>query len=500
MIAPPSRLAVTALSLCLSPGCFSQPSTEADTEAAGSSSGPAAEASTSGDDAPAATGEDADSTTDSGSTTGSPVEDAGSSSTGEPDLDEDRDGYPASEDCDDTDPAVNPGATEICNRIDDDCDEVVDFAFDVPDDVETIAEAIAMTRKQGTICVGPGTYDESLQIFKALTIESYDGADATVIEPSDGGRAFGVGPDGDAVTIRGFSLTGGTGTWGTSFSANGAQDVLLQDIVVRDNVVVSEDTACGGMIWAANNARITMRDVVLRDNSMQCTWTSGAVHVASGARAALENVIVTATTATVTNGGSAGVSAVGGDLEMRNVVVSNNHVSASDGAAWVSGAVELIGPGSHHIENVTVFGNSADAGTSAASGAGVDLLGTEEGMLEVVVVNTTSTHNTTLGMNTRAAGFSLEGSEFVDYAFFYSNAFGNTPGDFGDEIANPLGLSGNISVDPQFVDTSNVDSGLWNLTLSAGSELIDAGDPKLLDPDKSASDIGAYGGPAAARW
>jgi len=42
----------------------------------------------------------------------------------EPDLD--ADGFTASFDCDDTDAAVNPGATETCDDIDDDCDGLVD--------------------------------------------------------------------------------------------------------------------------------------------------------------------------------------------------------------------------------------------------------------------------------------------------------------------------------------------------------------------------------------
>ncbi|MCB9779326.1 MAG: lamin tail domain-containing protein [Alphaproteobacteria bacterium] len=48
-------------------------------------------------------------------------------------VDEDGDGYPADEDCDDTNPAVNPGATEVCNDIDDDCDDLVD---DQDDDLD----------------------------------------------------------------------------------------------------------------------------------------------------------------------------------------------------------------------------------------------------------------------------------------------------------------------------------------------------------------------------
>lgn len=43
-----------------------------------------------------------------------------------PDLDSDGDGYVASEDCDDDNASVFPGATEICDGLDNDCDELVD--------------------------------------------------------------------------------------------------------------------------------------------------------------------------------------------------------------------------------------------------------------------------------------------------------------------------------------------------------------------------------------
>ena len=49
-------------------------------------------------------------------------------------VDVDEDGYDSVLDCNDLDPAVNPGATEVCNGRDDNCDTVVDEGFDVDGD------------------------------------------------------------------------------------------------------------------------------------------------------------------------------------------------------------------------------------------------------------------------------------------------------------------------------------------------------------------------------
>jgi hypothetical protein len=86
-----------------------------------------------------------------------------------------------------------------------------------------------------------------------------------------------------------------------------------------------------------------------------------------------------------------------------------------------------------------------------------------------------------------------------DVSMAYCDVFDNDdPSFFG--MVNPIDLYGNIASDPRFADVTNTDPLLWDLHATAGSPLVDAGDPAILDVDGTTSDIGPFGGPLGSSW
>jgi Putative metal-binding motif len=118
------------------------------------------------------------------STVDSPVDDSGTDDTNPP-ADADSDGSPATEDCDDNNPAVKPGAPEICDGLDNNCDTQVDEGLEqttwyMDNDADTYGDnATQMTgcaAPQGSAARG-GDCDDNNAAVNPTALEAADGID-----------------------------------------------------------------------------------------------------------------------------------------------------------------------------------------------------------------------------------------------------------------------------------------------------------------------------------
>jgi N,N-dimethylformamidase beta subunit-like, C-terminal/Putative metal-binding motif/Bacterial Ig domain len=90
--------------------------------------------------------------------------------------DDDRDGYAEPQDCNDANPAVFPGAVEICNGVDDDCDGQTDEPF--PDLGNACSAGVGECHRAGVrVCTGDGTATQCSAVPGTPTSESCDGLD-----------------------------------------------------------------------------------------------------------------------------------------------------------------------------------------------------------------------------------------------------------------------------------------------------------------------------------
>ncbi len=117
--------------------------------------------------------------------------------------DGDGDGWAACEDCDDSDAAVNPDAEELCNRVDDDCDGTIDE----PDAADALTwyadgdgDGYGDLGSTTTACTQPGGY------VAAAYATDCDDTDASV-SPVDPERCNGVDDDCDGDTDEGVTDT-----------------------------------------------------------------------------------------------------------------------------------------------------------------------------------------------------------------------------------------------------------------------------------------------------
>jgi hypothetical protein len=112
-------------------------------------------------------------------------------------VDEDRDGYPSDEDCDDTNPLVRPNAREVCDGLDNDCDTLIDDADDSLDPTGLIT---VYTDADGDGAGDPGAPQEACAVGEGQASTATD-CDDTNPDVLPGAQEVCDGLDNDCNTL-----------------------------------------------------------------------------------------------------------------------------------------------------------------------------------------------------------------------------------------------------------------------------------------------------------
>ncbi|NQU05243.1 MAG: choice-of-anchor D domain-containing protein, partial [Calditrichaeota bacterium] len=147
-----------------------------------------------------------------------------------------------------------------------------DHSLDVPDDYNTIQEAIDAAEDADTVLVQPGTYTENIDFSgKAIIVAStflttgdYEAIENTIIDGDQNGTSIVTLNNGETAEARliGFTLTNGTADFGVGILCNGA-DPTLENLIIYGN---DADRWGGGMI-VYGDATPTLRNITIYANS-----------------------------------------------------------------------------------------------------------------------------------------------------------------------------------------------------------------------------------------
>ena len=343
-------------------------------------------------------------------------------------------------------------------------------------------------------------YDSDIEAVGVDFIGNYASASAGAVA-----SYYETGLDLESVSFVDNSSDYGAGALSIDF---GYDPIVIRDSLFEGN---SSHQSYGGAIAAYSDTHLELQGVVLRDNFAY--GSGGALYLTGSAEVRIEDSTLDHNESIGSGGGSYGGALFNSDAEV--LVLSGNRFCANTadygGAVYSSdtnsggadlwtnntfqenqayydgGALHLTSHYYSELFNNTFVGNQAfgNGGAALLAGSHAYIGGA---FVNNIIASTAGGDGVHVD-DTTATFF----PSYADYNAWYDN----TSADVGGALSAFPGAH-SLSADPMFSDyTDDGDCENDALTPAAGSPLIDAGDPGLLDPDGSTSDLGASGGPEA---
>jgi hypothetical protein len=307
------------------------------------------------------------------------------------------------------------------------------------------------------------------------------------------------GPDLIGVTLSGNVAQSGGGAYlagaspevaGSIFEGNSAEfgaGLSFHDaavLITASHFEGNDASSCGGGVYLEYDSTLGMiEDCIFQGNSADY----GAGLYVYGASATVDRSLFVSNEALAGAGarivGDSWSSSAPPAVDFTNVAFVGNRASDYGGGGLHLSADTLA----TSFTNVVLRSNEARGST----GGGAILMDMDH---VSTFVNVSLSDN-----RSYTSGGGIEVFYSTVPAMSTCNLYGNAPDDVAG-MSSPVGSDGNVALEPAYLDTSGSDPLAWDLHLSTGSGLIDAGDPSLSDHDGGTSDIGIYGGPGGAGW
>jgi len=258
-------------------------------------------------------------------------------------------------------------------------DAVFADTIQVPQDFPTIQEAINAAQRSGDeIIVAPGTYNEAINLLgKGIYLHSSDGQNVTTIDGT--GKSISVvtinGRGPQVVKLRGFTITGGTGTLFNRDTVGGGLYCEQNDFVYIYNCHFTANSAdYGGGVYIAfshvklNRCKFTENTsrygggvymLHAEDTELnQCEFDSNIADSEGGAIFHGYSVATITKCKFLSNIAreGAGIFTIGGSYGPRNLIIrqssfSHNQASTHGGAIRVYYIVQLLISDSRFVRN-----------------------------------------------------------------------------------------------------------------------------------------------------